>query len=129
MQKKKRKKKRLVIASHTAACVRFFFFFLFSIQQVRKIEKDSGKQLFWAESLVLTFFMAFGGGILAPFLLGKPPVMFVNDLLVPVVSHTEELDEYILLYIYIIYIKRTCNGLVQVARWACGTWQAQVLPM
>lgn len=49
------------------------------------MEKDGGKDLFWAESLVLTFFMAFGGGILAPFLLGKPPVMFVNDLLVPLV--------------------------------------------
>lgn len=34
---------------------------------------------------MLTYLMAFGGGILAPFLLGKPPVMFVNDLLVPLV--------------------------------------------
>lgn len=49
------------------------------------MEKAGGKQLFWAESLVLTFFLAFGGGILAPFLLGKPPVMFVNDLIVPLV--------------------------------------------
>lgn len=53
--------------------------------QVRKMEKDSGKHLFWAESLVMTYMMAFGGGILAPFLLGKPPVMFVNDLIVPMV--------------------------------------------
>ncbi|CAM9832941.1 unnamed protein product, partial [Laminaria digitata] len=53
---------------------------------VRKIEKDSGNQLFWAESLVMTYFMAFGGGIIAPFLLGKPPVMFVNDLIVPLVA-------------------------------------------
>ena len=52
---------------------------------MRKIEKDSGNQLFWAESLVMTYFMAFGGGIIAPFLLGKPPVMFVNDLIVPLV--------------------------------------------
>ncbi|CAN0227462.1 unnamed protein product [Discosporangium mesarthrocarpum] len=29
--------------------------------------------------------VVFGGGILAPLLLGKPPVMLVNDLLVPVV--------------------------------------------
>lgn len=36
--------------------------------------------------MILTFFMAFGGGILAPFLLGKPPVFFVNDLLVPLVG-------------------------------------------
>lgn len=49
------------------------------------MEKAGGKPLFWAESLVLTFFLAFGGGILAPFLLGKPPVMFVNDLIVPLV--------------------------------------------
>lgn len=49
------------------------------------MEKDSGKHPFWAESLVMTYMMAFGGGILAPFLLGKPPVMFVNDLVVPVV--------------------------------------------
>lgn len=55
-------------------------------QQIRKLEKDGGRQLFWAESLIMTFFMAFGGGILAPFLLGKPPVFFVNDLLVPLVS-------------------------------------------
>lgn len=33
----------------------------------------------------MTYMMAFGGGILAPFLLGKPPVMFVNDLIVPMV--------------------------------------------
>lgn len=52
---------------------------------MRKIEKDSGNQLFWAESLVMTYLMAFGGGIIAPFLLGKPPVMFVNDLIVPLV--------------------------------------------
>lgn len=50
------------------------------------MEKDSGKHLFWAESLVMTYMMAFGGGILAPFLLGKPPVMFVNDLIVPMVT-------------------------------------------
>lgn len=56
-----------------------------TLLQVRKIEKDSGNQLFWAESLVMTYMMAFGGGIIAPFLLGKPPVMFVNDLIVPMV--------------------------------------------
>lgn len=33
----------------------------------------------------MTYLMAFGGGIIAPFLLGKPPVMFVNDLIVPLV--------------------------------------------
>ncbi|CAM9795470.1 unnamed protein product [Ectocarpus sp. 4 AP-2014] len=61
-------------------------FALFHSARVRKIEKDSGKQMFWAESLVMTYMMAFGGGILAPFLLGKPPVMFVNDLIVPLVA-------------------------------------------
>eukprot|EP00752_Nemacystus_decipiens_P001933 g1862.t1 len=61
-------------------------FALFHSARVRKIEKDSGKHLFWAESLVMTYMMAFGGGILAPFLLGKPPVMFVNDLIVPLVA-------------------------------------------
>lgn len=61
-------------------------FALFHAARVRKIEKDSGNQLFWAESLVMTYLMAFGGGIIAPFLLGKPPVMFVNDLIVPLVA-------------------------------------------
>lgn len=56
------------------------------MNQIRKLEKAGGKELFWAESLILTFFMAFGGGIVAPFLLGKPPIFFVNDLLVPLVS-------------------------------------------
>lgn len=56
-----------------------------SADQVKRIERAGGKELFWAESLILTFFMAFGGGILAPFLLGKPPVFFVNDLMVPLV--------------------------------------------
>ncbi|CAM9740811.1 unnamed protein product, partial [Chrysoparadoxa australica] len=53
--------------------------------KVKKMEKASGKEIFWAQSLVMTFLVGFGGGILAPFLLGKPPVMLVNDLIVPVV--------------------------------------------
>ncbi|CAM9281717.1 unnamed protein product [Pylaiella littoralis] len=61
-------------------------FALFHSARVRKIEKDNGKHPFWAESLVMTYMMVFGGGILAPFLLGKPPVMLVNDLVVPVVA-------------------------------------------
>lgn len=63
----------------------FFSFVILRVPQVKKTEKDGGKPLFWAESLVLTFMMVFGGGIIAPFLLGKPPVIFVNDLLVPLV--------------------------------------------
>ncbi|CAM9633065.1 unnamed protein product [Choristocarpus tenellus] len=61
-------------------------FALLGAAKVRKVVKASGGQMFWAQSLVLTFMVGFGGGILAPFLLGKPPVIFTNDLLVPLVT-------------------------------------------
>jgi hypothetical protein len=49
------------------------------------IQAGPGKGLYWAHSLVLSVLLLFGGGILAPFLLGRPPVVFVNDLITPTV--------------------------------------------
>ncbi len=36
----------------------------------------------WAESMIYSLLTTFGGGILAPFLIGAPPVVFTNDLAV-----------------------------------------------
>jgi TRIC channel len=48
------------------------------------VKTGPGKDMYWAQSIVLTFLLCFGGGIIAPFLLGKPPVVLTNDLIVPV---------------------------------------------
>jgi len=42
--------------------------------------KGSLESKFWFHSLVLYYFAAFGGGILVPMILGKPPVFLANDM-------------------------------------------------
>ncbi|KAG5185252.1 hypothetical protein JKP88DRAFT_43532 [Tribonema minus] len=56
--------------------------FIYALVGAARVKSGPAKNMYWAQSLVLTFLMCFGGGIVAPFLLGKPPVILINDLLV-----------------------------------------------
>ena len=51
--------------------------------KVRSLQDSQGKRYYWLHSLILTVLTGFGGGILAPLLIGKPPLIFQNDLIVP----------------------------------------------
>jgi len=42
-----------------------------------------GKKYYWLHSLSLTILTGFGGGIIAPMMINKPPLIFQNDLIVP----------------------------------------------
>lgn len=52
-----------------------------SSMRVRGMQKD--KYLYWVHSLFLVIFTGFAGGCLGPMLIGKPPVIIANDIVVP----------------------------------------------
>jgi len=50
----------------------------------RLFDSNVGKQpLYWLHSLVLVVLTGFGGGILAPIMIGKPALPFSNEAIVP----------------------------------------------
>lgn len=44
---------------------------------------QAGKKLYWYHSLILSIFTSFSGGCLSCMMVGKPPIILVNELIIP----------------------------------------------
>lgn len=49
--------------------------------KVRAIQDKEGRDYYWLHALILTVLTGFGGGIIAPILIGRPPLIFQNELI------------------------------------------------
>lgn len=49
----------------------------------RVYKNQNGANLYWLHSLILVVLTGFGGGMVAPVLIGKPPLFYQNELIVP----------------------------------------------
>lgn len=47
------------------------------------MQDTEGKKYYWLHSLILTVLTGFGGGMIAPMMIGKPPLFFQNELILP----------------------------------------------
>lgn len=67
---------------------------LISVMNKNK-EKAEGKPVYWLHSLVVTILTSFGGGTVAPMLIGRPPFILSNDLILPITLVTWYIVHYI----------------------------------
>ena len=58
-------------------------------------DANSGKKLYWLHSYILVVITAYGGGLIAPCLIGKPSTAIGNDLCVPIALVAWYLVHYI----------------------------------
>lgn len=49
--------------------------------KVRATQDKDGRDYYWLHALILTVLTGFGGGIIAPILIGRPPLIFQNELI------------------------------------------------